>query len=403
MGSGIDFWQFVGGLRRENVGENLGRSPRVWRKYQNFKTEDAFLVDLGFLTVWKYEVARLRLMTLLRTSAIFIALAVPSYAVFPFDFGDDGTGTRQSSDFTGNWVGDGTAQSGLDPGTFSGAGSTGLTVETAVEDFTSGTGSIFTNVSGSRVNSDLALDVSATVLGGGTADLEFANSGNFDGGNSLFNSVDFSGFQGNVTSISITLDYNQFVGGRDNVNASFTSRPFLGALGLASAGTGLMREDFNVSLTLVDPVFTSTPNGTDFAPGLGGATAFGTAGFDGATAETNGFSILGSMGDPNTFTASEFTGEISLGASSPDFLLFRGFDDDGNGFDGDDATQVFASEVVWTISVDDPLTQSFASDTRFTISLDGEQFANVSAIPEPSLGGILLLSFAGGLFIRRRK
>ena len=51
MGSGIDFWQFVGGLRRENVGENLGRSPRVWRKYQNFKTEDVFLVDLGFLIV----------------------------------------------------------------------------------------------------------------------------------------------------------------------------------------------------------------------------------------------------------------------------------------------------------------------------------------------------------------
>ncbi|MEM9081783.1 MAG: PEP-CTERM sorting domain-containing protein [Verrucomicrobiota bacterium] len=311
---------------------------------------------------------------------LFAASTIPALAVFPFDYATDSGGNFTNG---GTWTGDGSVVADIEPGTFSG---TPLT-QTVVQDFSSGMAFLPMNVnndSGTRVNADLDLSVSFEVVGG-TADLQYSNSANFDGGVDKFNSIGLTDLDG-VTSLSIRMNYSQFVAARDSAPGSLASRPMLAALGLVSAGAGLSLTDFAVTMSLTNPVYST--DGVNFLPGVGTATPFASAQWDPFSA-----------GD-TTFTADGFAGFLPIGASSTNFLMLRGYDAAGDGFDTTDAQHYYADEMVWTITPSGGATE-FEAGTQFVFSLDGKQYAN-EPVPEPTVSSLLALLLSGVLVRRRR-
>ena len=303
--------------------------------------------------------------------------------------------------FTGGsntgWSGSGTVlNANPSPGTFSG---TGISVP-FVENAASGTLSIsnFANSAlnpTTRVSNTLAADVAFTFTGG-TADISLNNTTNSDGGQgaNFFNSVNITGLAG-VSSIQMTVTYNEFLAGRSRVLGNSNDlRGFatLGAVGVAAAGTGLDINDFN-TLAVFSQAFGLNSMG-NFVPGTPSGIPFTSAG--------GGFSAPPIVsGTDVTFSADRFTGLVAPGGGGldGDFLFLRAFDADGSGnLTPEDADDFYARELTFTITPD---SGTFEDDTIFTFSLDGQQHANLALVPEPS--SMMTLSLAAFAFAMRRK
>jgi hypothetical protein len=318
---------------------------------------------------------------------IMVLAASPAWAVIPFSWATNGSGTVLNGD--GSWTGSGAIQPNLDP--------VSTTAQIAVQNFSSGT-MVINKVGGSatgnaysagRLLSDpLSLVATHTItLTGGTADLRLHNSNSNDGGAALFNSVGLTDFQG-VTEITWTTTYNQPLAGRNTDltgGQPLTSRPMGEGLALITAGSGQSVSSFTVDLDF-DQIYHEV--GGEFVsgvpvtaiprqnPGFGGTGGYGTAG-------------------ATSFTSSAF---VALNQ----FLLVRGYDMDNNGIDATDMTKVYMRQMTWTIRKDD--NSAFSADTLFTMSMDGQQYSNyLTVIPEPT--SVLLVggSVLGGCLLRRRR
>ncbi len=132
------------------------------------------------------------------------------HAVLPFGLSTDGDGEFVN----GSWSGDGTVVANQTPGNFN---VDGVTVDTVVQDFTSGSlqidaGSLYPQP---RITSGQGVTVSVSFTGG-TGDFLLANSNSFDGGNLMYNSFGLTDLDG-VTAITLTLSYLQPIAARDDV------------------------------------------------------------------------------------------------------------------------------------------------------------------------------------------
>ena len=324
-------------------------------------------------------------------AAFLMSASFSSWAVLPFVLSTNSSSVLS----TGNtWTGSGTLQPNVIPISFS---SNGLRNLVLVSGFSSGSLTIGPDNLLPKPRIAAATGVRQTVtLTGGTADLYVANSGSFDGGDELFNSVGISGFSAGVTKIIWTLDFTLPIAGRDDNALGLNNRPMGGALGLVVAGTGLAPSQYSVKMTLGGVSSAPTTNGT-FTPGVpANARPLVSAGWAGTSITQAG---------ATTFTTDAgFDGIIPLGNSSPDFLLIRGYDYDGSGnnYLPADAPLVYAASLTFEISLTSGL--SFAADTAFTMSMDGQQFSNVNnAIPEPTAGVLVGLAVLGGLIGWRRR
>lgn len=315
-----------------------------------------------------------------------LILSTNSYAALSFTGGSDTS-----------WSGSGNVlNANPSPGTFTG---TGINVP-FVEDTAGGTLSIsnFANSAlnpTTRVSNTLSAGVEFTFTGG-TADISLGNTTDSDGGQgaSFFNSASITGLAG-VSSIKMTVTYNEFLAGRSRVLGNSNDlRGFatLGAVGVAAAGTGLDINDFN-TLAVFGQSFGLNALG-NFVPGIPSGVPFTSAG--------GGFSDPPVVnGSDVTFSADRFTGLVSPGGGGldGDFLFLRAFDADGSGdLTPQDADDFYAKELTFTITPD---SGTFEDDTIFTFSFDGQQHANLALVPEPS--SVMSLSLAAFAFAMRRK
>lgn len=320
----------------------------------------------------------------LGTSLAGILSAASCLAVLPFDVSTNGSGTV----INGSWVGNGTVQPNQTAGNFN---NNGVGLDVLVQNFSSGTftinpGNLYPNP---RISTNMGVSVSVS-LTGGTGDFLLANSNNFDGGNTMYNSVGLTDLAG-VTSITWTIEFTEPIAGRSDVVTGLDFRPIGAAIGLVAAGSGLTAGSFNVALSY-DEVYSSATSDGLFISGLpGNAIPYASAGWDSPAAP----------GATSFVTNDGFTGTVSLGASDTDFLLVRGYDynGSGNGYTAADSDLVYIKSLTWTITSD---TGSFAAGTHFTVSMDGQQHANLEAVPEPSAGLLLGVACVGGLIWWRR-
>ena len=293
----------------------------------------------------------------------------------------------------GSYSGSGTVQPDATPGTFS---TDGVVAKTLVAGSTGGAFTInpgaLANTPGTdprfETNENLGATITYSILGGGSADFTLTNSTTNDGSDTLFNSFGLTNFSGNVTGVSVTVAYNQYVGGRDRTET--VNRPMLAALGMVNAGTGSAGGNYTVGMNFND-VYSSI-DGTNFLAGL-------AANPSGAPLVSNGVTVA-SAGSTSFGAPDGFTGTIGVGSGNPHFILLRGYDMDGSGLytPGTDDRRVYAKEVEFTIGVDGAST-AFVSDTQFTFSMDGANYSNVVNVPEPSA---LLLGSLGVLALLRR-
>src|SRR5690606_35058783 len=116
----------------------------------------------------------------------------------------------------------------------------------------------------------------------------------------------------------------------------------LGAgLGLVSAGTGVSRTDFDVTLDYGGVYTASTANGT-FTEGLpNGAVALASHGWDSVRPGSTSF-----------VSSNGFTGLVTLGESSSHFLMVRGYDYAGqDGFNKDnDSPLVYINYLTYRVT-----------------------------------------------------
>ncbi|MGJ8656810.1 MAG: hypothetical protein ACSHX6_10205 [Akkermansiaceae bacterium] len=309
---------------------------------------------------------------------ISLGLTSMSFGVIPFEVETDSSGS-----FTqGNYTGDGVVQTDVEAGDFA----NGVKDNLLVEGLTSGTLS-FDTTSVSRILTEDLVTTFNVSFSGGSGDLYVANSADYDDGALYHNSVGFSGLTG-VTAINLTINYSEFLAGRNSSVSSATSRPLLAALGLVDAGAGLGLSNFDVDMSIGNAVYSL--NGTDFTAGGPNVASFASDAWETPTggglnySDVNGFSEL-----------------VGLGGNSDGFLLVRGFDFDGNGYDTTDATKFYADTMTWTITPGDGAA-TFSEDTHFVFSLDGQQYSNVENVPEPSVSLLSALSALMALSFRRR-
>ncbi|MBT8037113.1 MAG: PEP-CTERM sorting domain-containing protein [Verrucomicrobiae bacterium] len=314
-------------------------------------------------------------------AGLTIATTQSTWAVFPFLVETNGSNNFVSG--YGAYTGGGTVQSNVVAGSFSAGG---LNNSLLVEGVDNGILSFDTAVSGTRVDSDLSATIGINFTGA-TGDLYVANSANYDGGDDKFNSVGLSGLAG-VTSLSVTFTYNQYVAGRDSDPGGLNNRPMLSGLGLVNTGTGLALSNFDIAMSLGGSHYAT--DGTNFTAGGPGVTSHSSAAWDTIT------------GGGIHYAADAFAGTVSLGASSTNFLMVKGFDFDGGGYGAADAQKFYADTQTWTITPGGGAT-TFAEDTQFTFSLDGKQYANLSNVPEPSGSMLLAVTGLAALGYRRRK
>lgn len=315
------------------------------------------------------------------TAGFAVAACQSSLAVFPFLVETDGSGAF----LQGGYTGDGTVQSNVVAGSFGGSG---LNNALLVQGFNSGVLSFDTSVApiGTRVSADLSATVGVSFTGA-SGDLYVANSAGFDGGDDKFNSFGLSGLAG-VTSITVTVSYNQHVAGRNSSLAGLDNRPLLAGLALINAGTGLGLDSFDVTMSLGGAH--SSTDGVNFFASAPGVPSHSSAAWD--TVSGGGLN----------YAADGFAGTVPLGGSSTNFLMVRGFDFDGGGYGAADAEKFYADTQTWTITPRNGAS-SFADDTSFTFSMDGQQYPNAAVVPEAT--SFLFSALAGliGLGYRRRK
>lgn len=329
------------------------------------------------------------------TLAALLSLTSIGHAVLPFNVTTTSNGTINN----GSWEGDGTVRSNLNPGTYS---RNGLKKDVFIEDFSTGSFTINEGALNprSRVTAETAVTISLEIIGG-SADLILANSTPYDDGDSMYNSVGLTNFRGEVTEIIWTVAYTLPIAARsDSVDTSngynVVNRPLGAGLGLVSAGTGVSRTDFDVTLDYGGVYTASTANGT-FTEGLpNGAVALASHGWD--SVQPGSTSFVSSNG---------FTGLVTLGESSPHFLMVRGYDYAGqDGFNKDnDSPLVYINYLTYRVTLEPGMT--FASNTEFTMSLDGQQFSNLSNVPTapvPEPAGVIMAGVAlmYTLLLRRR-
>lgn len=313
-----------------------------------------------------------------------VSFATPAFAVFPFPLESNANSVIQFGSWVGDSVTPGTIQPNVTPGT---TGQPSADAKILVENF-GGTGVLTINNMGGDVFTSgrlLTNPVSAIhtfTLTGGTADLRLHNSNSFDGGTNLHNSVGLTGFSG-VTAITWTIRFSEPIAGRNDSAGigSLTTRPMGAGLALITAGTGQTVSSFTVGLNYTE-IFQDN-NGV-VTPGVpSGATPRQNSGF--------GTAVAGAT----SFTSNAFNG-------LDEFLLVRGYDVNGNGWEATDADNVYMQEMTWTIRRDD--NAAFAANTLFTMSMDGQQYAsNIDIIPEPASVMFLVASCVGGCLLRRRR
>lgn len=319
-------------------------------------------------------------------AGLTLLVASPAWAVIPFTFTTNGSSVITG----GTWTGDGTVQPNIVMG--SSSAPVTATVQYPVTDFTSGTlglnsigGSAPNNVYiTNRILSNPLTATHSINLTGGNADLRMHNSNSNDGGALLFNSIGLTNFDG-VTSVSWTTTYNQPIAGRDNQNTNIITRPM--GMGLALIDAGLAGTDtvasYRVDMTF-NQIFQETTPGV-FVTGVPGAAApFQSANF------------LASLPGATSFTSQTFD-------ALDRFLLVRGYDVDGGGYDSPDADEVYMRQMTWTIRRDDG--GAFDPTTIFVFSMDGQQYSNYTGVPIPEPSSMLLIagSLIGGCLYRRRK
>ncbi len=328
------------------------------------------------------------------TSVFLFFASCSSWAVLPFILSTDSSGNLSSGN---SWVGSGIVQANVIPQPFSGTGGVGLQNPILVSGFSAGTLTVGAGnlLPSNRVSATTGVTHNVT-LTGGTGNLHVANSANFDGGNSLFNSVGLSEFSTGVTKIVWTIEYTLPLAGRNDTTTGLDNRPIGGALGLVNAGSGLAANQYSVKMALGGVSSAPTSNGT-FTPGVpSNARPFASAGWAGTS--------ISNAGATTFATDAGFDGTVPLGNSSTNFLLIRGYDvnGSGNGYTTADSDLVYVKSVTFEISLTGG--GSFASNTAFTISMDGQQYANVNnAIPEPTAGVLVGLAVIGGLIGWRKR
>ncbi len=307
------------------------------------------------------------------------ALATPAFAVFPFPLESNASSVIQF----GSWSGNGTIQPDVTPGNSSTG--VGNAAKILVDNFGAGVltinnmgGDVFTS---GRLMTNPVSAIHTISLTGGTADLRLHNSNTFDGGATLHNSIGLEGFTG-VTAVTWTTRYTRPIAGRNDTAGigSLTTRPMGAGLALITAGTGQTVSSFTVGLNYTQ-IFQDN-NGV-VTPGVpSGATPRQNSGF--------GTAVAGAT----SFTSNAFN-------NIDEFLLVRGYDVNGNGWEATDADNVYMQEMTWTIRRDD--NAAFASNTLFVFSMDGQQYSNVNIIPEPASVMLLVGSCVGVCLLRRRR
>lgn len=301
---------------------------------------------------------------------IFFGLSVTtSHAVLVWNGGTDGSGNFQGS--LNSWTGDGTVQTSVTSNPAEDASAL------LIDNFSSGALSITFN-SQARLETIVTGTIDITIIGGGTADLFMNNRNNFDGGNDTWEGLRFGEFTGTVLGIEATISFDSPIASR-NHNPIDNTRPMIAGLAVTDLD-GTSDADYEITTSL-EGVFSDPANDDNFVADL--SPAFdspvligGLTGSDGST----------------TATASGFSG-------TNNFLIIRGFDDNGNTGGNDtafrDRTYVYSQ--TWNLTRDGGV--AFATGSEFIFSMDAAQYTNFSdvpalPVPEPSVA----LSLVGGLF-----
>ncbi len=275
------------------------------------------------------------------------------------------------------WSGDGTVNSvspGMNSPTSGGTRVTGIT---------SGTLSI---PSSSLLQNRFQLPTSVTLdytVNGGTADIGLANRTNFDGGANRFDGITIGNFSGSVSSFSFTITYSNPVAARTAFTAGrLDSGPLGAALGLLTDAS--ITGNFNTTLSY-GGVLTAPDDLTAPTAGLPAGLANTSSSF---TADSSNVVFTNTTG---------FTGIINDNLDF-DFLIVDGWDgpDAGTNRNDADAALTYITSQTYTITSD----TDFAG-ASFTTSLDGQQFANLLIVPEPS--GVVLTSLALMMSAFRRR
>lgn len=331
---------------------------------------------------------------------VFGAGIPSSWAVLPYVVSNTTTGVLDPAHAT--WTGDGTVQGNLFPGTWTSAANTNKDV--LVNNFTQGTltikpGSLYPNP---RVSTGQGVSISTTFTGG-TGDILVVNSTNYDDSATKYNSIGITDLQG-VTQIQLTINFAQPIATRsDFTTLNLDSFPVGAALGLVStgstAGNPLGLTNFNVSMSYGEVYSDANDDGVFIAGVPSNAAPLISGGWVGS-----GTTPVYGVDGATSFSTGGFTGLINvLGAGDADFLMVRGWDVSNNGTfsAATEADLVYVSSLTWTISADPGMT--FAAGTEFTISMDGQQHANLNAVPEPSAWVLSMVACAGGLILWRRR
>ncbi len=251
----------------------------------------------------------------------------------------------------------------------------------------------------SRVSSSLGASFGVSFTGG-TGTVNLVNSSESDGGQgrTSFNSINLTNLAG-VSRIDVDLSYSEFLSSRSpipNLANNLLGLPTLVGVGVSNAGTSLNESAFQTTFAFQNAFSTTTPaDAASFAPGIVNGVVPIT---------TQALAFSGAAGNVATFNSTGFGGLVNAGggALSPNFLLLRAFDTDGDGMhNNSDLDGVFASDRVIVSILAGPNGETFADDTNFVFSLDGEQFPTTTLVPEPSV--MFLLPFAMGGLLRRRR
>ncbi len=333
--------------------------------------------------------------SLLVGACVVVGGVANSWAVLPFVVSNTTTGVLDPVHAT--WTGNGTVQNNLFPGNWTSTASTNKDV--LANNFSTGTlsikpGSLYPNP---RISTNQGVSVS-TSLTGGTGDLVMVNSTNFDDSATKYNSIALTDLQG-VTSISLTISFVQPIAARsDFTTLNLDSFPVGAALGLVSTGSGLALTDFNVAMSYGQVYSDANDDGVF----IGGVPSTARPLISGGWVGTSTTPVYGTPG-ATSFNSSGFTGLINvLGAGDTDFLMVRGWDTSNNGTfsPATEADLVYVSSLTWTITPD--AGKTFAAGTEFTISMDGQQHANLNAVPEPSAWILMGATGVTCLILRRR-